>query len=519
MAPDITPIETSNTFEVALGNGAGIHAQNGMLTVYAMMAPAAVAGKEIVLSLEDTAGETVFSDNISFSANIAKGKAAYITCGTQNVHNGHEYVDLGITDANGSPVYWATCNIGATKPEDFGLYFAWGEVVGHTKNDGRVFDWASYRFMQDGYSDQAHITKYSNHGEETSLDIADDAAYRNWGGSWRMPTKEELEQLHTNCNWDETTINGVKGYKVSSKSDPSKYIFLPAAEEWSEYDYLEYFNGNYWSGTFDATEKLPYAMWWSTEIGWQGVAYHYQYYGLSLRAVCSFSTPAPAPFVNVSSINITGSTQKIYGDSSLKLTASVLPSDATNPTIEWYSSDPSVATVSNSGLVTGVNEGSVTITAKAADGSEVIATYEITVSNVEYSFAIINAGFKYLAMPTYTTEIIGCNSNIKTVPNSQYWVIEYLDEEHNTFNIYNYGIYLRDGEKKYLYTNSRSYLSSSTRRSYYINDEGYLTTTSNNGSTVIVLMWDSTLSICGETSMPSNNYTRVWIEKINNINF
>lgn len=153
--------------------------------------------------------------------------------------NGHEYVDLGIV-VDGKPVYWATRNIGADSPADYGLYFAWGETVGYTgdTNDGRSFDWVSYSSDLCGGTSTT-LKKYctdSSYGavdNKTVLDPEDDAAHVNWQGSWRMPTKEELDALRTQCTWTWTRMTNSEGksksgYIVSNKTDSSKIIFLPA---------------------------------------------------------------------------------------------------------------------------------------------------------------------------------------------------------------------------------------------------------------------------------------------------
>ena len=131
----------------------------------------------------------------------------------------HEYVDLGLS------VLWATCNVGATKPEDYGDFFAWGE----TKPKDKYF-WSNLKYCND--SDGESFSKYNHNKPGTKdnkvrLELKDDAARANWGGSWRMPTYLEFEELLTRCNWVWTTMNGVRGYKVTSKSNGNS-IFLPA---------------------------------------------------------------------------------------------------------------------------------------------------------------------------------------------------------------------------------------------------------------------------------------------------
>ena len=131
-----------------------------------------------------------------------------------------EYVDLGLS------VKWATFNLGAGKPEDYGDYFAWGEI-----EPKDYFYWSTYKWCNG--SDNT-LTKYNTSSSfgtvdnKTMLELADDAAYVNWGDGWRMPTTAEQDELFNNCTWKWTTQNGVNGYKVTSKSNGNS-IFLPAA--------------------------------------------------------------------------------------------------------------------------------------------------------------------------------------------------------------------------------------------------------------------------------------------------
>lgn len=133
--------------------------------------------------------------------------------------NGHEYVDLGLP----SGLLWATCNVGATKPEKYGNYYAWGE----TMVGGDYYKWRDYK--NSVYADYG-MTKYNTTDGKTVLDLEDDAAHVNWGEAWRMPTDVEFDELIENCTWWWTTRNGVKGYKVVAPS--GRAIFLPSAGFW-----------------------------------------------------------------------------------------------------------------------------------------------------------------------------------------------------------------------------------------------------------------------------------------------
>lgn len=141
-----------------------------------------------------------------------------------NQINNHEYVDLGLP----SGLKWATCNVGANSPEEYGDYFAWGETEPKEEYS------CPYKYGTD--DDPLTITKYcsdSDYGKDgftdnkTVLDPEDDAATANLGGAWRMPTYDEMDELKTKCTWTWTTQNGVEGSTVTGPNGNS--IFLPAA--------------------------------------------------------------------------------------------------------------------------------------------------------------------------------------------------------------------------------------------------------------------------------------------------
>ena len=140
---------------------------------------------------------------------------------SDNISNSkYDYVDLGLP----SGTLWATTNVGADKPEDYGDYFAWGETTPKSS-----YDWSNYKWCRG--SDKT-MTKYcsdSDHGSvdnKMELELSDDAAYVNMGSGWRMPTREQQDELRENCKWTWKKRNGVNGYEVSHNG---KSIFLPAA--------------------------------------------------------------------------------------------------------------------------------------------------------------------------------------------------------------------------------------------------------------------------------------------------
>ena len=164
--------------------------------------------------------------------------------------NGHEYVDLGLP----SGTLWATCNVGANKPEEYGLYFAWGETTGYTNDtsDGHIFHWANYKWCQ---GSRNTLTKYCTDSKygivvdgKIELDSEDDAATVNWGKSWRMPNiyqiKELLNPLYTTAEW--IIRNKVHGTLIKSVTNGNT-IFLPATGYRKMASLFDVDSGYYWS--------------------------------------------------------------------------------------------------------------------------------------------------------------------------------------------------------------------------------------------------------------------------------
>ena len=195
-------------------------------------------------------------------------------CGSES---NHEYVHLGLS------VNWATCNVGASQPEEYGDYFAWGEI-----SPKSTYDWSTYKWCRvDWYNLTKYCTKsdYGTVDNKTKLDLSDDAAHVNWGGSWRMPTHDELTELREKCTWTWTTQNGVKGYKVTSKTN-GRSIFLPAAGccYGSSLSYAGS-SGYYWSSSLNTDS--PYGA-RCVGIGLSNVDWYYfdRDPGRSVRPVC-----------------------------------------------------------------------------------------------------------------------------------------------------------------------------------------------------------------------------------------
>ena len=200
-----------------------------------------------------------------------------IFAGAKGNENGHEWVDLGLS------VKWAACNVGATSPEEYGNYYAWGETEPKTT----TCTWATYKWCN---GSNTTLTKYnidSSRGtvdNKTVLELADDAARANWGGAWRMPTDAEWTELRENCTWTWTTKNGVNGYEVKSEANGNS-IFLPAAGYRYNGDlYGAGYGGYYWSSSLGTGS--PNGAWYV--VFYSGYVYRYydnRYCGQSVRPV------------------------------------------------------------------------------------------------------------------------------------------------------------------------------------------------------------------------------------------
>lgn len=226
-----------------------------------------------------------------------------------NAPSGAKGVDLGLP----SGTLWANMNIGATSPQEDGLYFAWGETKGYTSNtsDGRKFDWASYKWMTTDSTTWRGINKYQVADGQTAgcwyqydwdivdykfvgdgktvLDVADDAAAANWGGDWRMPTIEEIDELLSNTTNEWITVGGVSGRRFKSKKQNAdgtyNSIFLPAAG--GRFDAslgLQGTYGIYWSASLN-TSYTNFARYLYFASGSAYTSNRFRYYGQSVRAV------------------------------------------------------------------------------------------------------------------------------------------------------------------------------------------------------------------------------------------
>ena len=194
------------------------------------------------------------------------------------VVDGHEYVDLGLP----SGLKWATCNIGASSPHEYGDYFAWGE----TDPKGSYYE-GSYCFFE-YYGDHDHfpINKYYEEDGKKELDPEDDAAIVKWKGNWRMPSIEDFQELIDNCEFTWGTYNGITGFKVKGSKGFS--LFLPSAgrkeETEGEIEFVDE-RGEYWSSCLsDVGAKFAQTM--DFEESGALCDYDHREMGRPIRPVC-----------------------------------------------------------------------------------------------------------------------------------------------------------------------------------------------------------------------------------------
>jgi uncharacterized protein YjdB len=299
----------------------------------------------------------------------------------------HDWVDLELP----SGALWATMNVGANVPEEYGNFFAWGET--QPKDN---YSWNTYQHANSDGS-TVLLTKYCNNytfgynsywDTYTELQPSDDAATANWGAYWQMPSNEQWAELlnSENISTEWVTQNGQQGLKVTSNRN-GKSIFLPGA--------------GYYEGTqHDAASASTgyHAIYWSRSLYTQSCEKGCAFYG-GRTGVDVYSTnrfwgqsirPVRKSAVPVTEIKLDNTRLVLYlgrqGYESAQLTATILPENASNKNVMWESDNEAVAIVDQTGVVTAVGVGywgsaTCTITCRAADGSGVYAECQITVES------------------------------------------------------------------------------------------------------------------------------------------
>lgn len=261
------------------------NAKNKNLTWESKDKSIAVVENGVVTAI--STGKTIIKATTVDGSNKSTECEVYVRAPSDGTANGHEYVDLGVRDSNGKPIYWATKNIGASSETSYGSYFAWGETT--TKYQ---YTYASNKWYDTKYTDGFGYTKYQKEDKDkwsenywnsidvawydsndnfigdglTSLQAEDDAATINWGEGWRTPTQEDFQALIDNCNFSyEFPL-----IKISNKNDDTKFIYLPLAGYKKDYsggsasqtgDFAMYWTSTLWNATpyaiqFSATDNL-----------------------------------------------------------------------------------------------------------------------------------------------------------------------------------------------------------------------------------------------------------------------
>ena len=319
-----------------------------------------------------------------------------------------ESVDLGLS------VKWATFNVGSFAPEMIGDFFAWGEVepyyeAGYAESadpvwkDGKSegYAWPSYQWAElvDSASGNYTVTKYAKDGK-TVLEDADDAAIQAWGGKWRMPDTDEFRELMYLCDWEFVVVNGVKGYRVTSKIDgyTDKSIFLPLTNSRSGSKFNSDSEGYYWSRNVNEGNSIT-AWYLYIDEGYQSVWNYYRYQGRTVRPVCPSDS-----WQGITAIDLDSTSISIALGTTDNLTYSIHSGNHDYSFLRptgWKSSDENVITVDADGTLHPIKEGSATITAYYNElTSECVVTVKkLSEIDPEQALEVYNAMYTQLGKP------------------------------------------------------------------------------------------------------------------------
>lgn len=324
---------------------------------------------------------------------LAYGKGA--TCTVTVTPYEMEFVDLGLG------VLWATCNLGADNPSDYGDYYAWAEI--ETKD---YYNWSSYRYFSTASEFRTYVDKYTTDGSVgfllkadnlDRLEDMDDVASVLSDGEWHMPTAQDFEELRKNCSWETVTVKGVKGLEIKSNVPgyKDKKIFIPFAGCMID-GQAEGLGQNYylWSSTAVGNNNSQYFTVWSDtftrrrglRILRRPIVYTYaelsqgdkgRYVGMNVRPVKRLEAD------KFSSISLPDEHLDLHYGEIRKMVVSMIPSglEVNNGNIVWSTTNADVAAVTD-GFLTAVGTGSCEITARS-EGQEVKMTVTVTLPRPE----------------------------------------------------------------------------------------------------------------------------------------
>lgn len=288
---------------VTLDCGSGVQLNSETPTLFIIALPPMIMTSGFTIDIYNPVGGTqqiksTRSQTITRSALLAMPAVA-VAC--EPAAPPYEYVDLGLS------VKWATFNVGATAPEEFGDYFAWGETepyyeAGYSQESPQAhwkegcsggYIWSTYKYG-DGFKNE--LTKYCDNSyygyndftdTYTTLLPEDDVAHVKWGGDWRMPTYSDILELINNCDCTWITQNGVEGLKVTNKEDSSRSIFLPAAGRRTGKSFYDVgSNGNYWSSSLSNHNQPSDALGFTFYSTNSAPGLYSRYSGNTVRPVC-----------------------------------------------------------------------------------------------------------------------------------------------------------------------------------------------------------------------------------------
>ena len=384
--PTYTITVSANPSMAGSVSGGGSYQQGQSCTVTAT----ATSGYTFVRWTENG---TQVSTNASYTFTVTSNRTLVANF---NLNGGgsHEYVNLGLP----SGTLWATCNVGASSPEDYGAYFAWGET--QLKD---VYNWSTYVYC---HGTGTTLTKYCNNSSYgyngftdnlTTLLSVDDAATANWGADWRMPTSEEWSELQDNTNAAWTMQNGVYGWLFTATNGNS--LFLPAAGGYGDNGPVNPgTDGGYWSSslcTSDPSHAWYYYFWSGFGEVWDWS----RDFGRSVRAVFNSAPSVTLPTVTTSQVtNITQTTATGGGNVTNDGGGTV-----TERGICWSTSHNPTTSGNHANSGTGTGSYSINMTGLTANTTYYVRAYATNSAGTAYGSEVSFTTLQNASLPTVTT--------------------------------------------------------------------------------------------------------------------